>query len=186
MKLFDTHIHLNDEELVARFDELIKRYEEMDLYVNIIGTDLQNSQLAIKQANLSTHAYCSIAVHPTEGYKLDIQEIIDTLRKMYETKPNKIIAIGECGLDYHYPETNREHQLKMFAAHIDLALELDLPLVLHIRDAHDDAITMLKKYPKLKNVIIHCYSDSLQYANQYAALGCYISFSGIITFKKMD
>lgn len=185
MKYFDTHIHLNIEPLKQQFSELINEYEKNDIFVNIIGTCIEDSLIAVEQANQSKNAYCTIGIHPTECYSLNLSETMDQLRKIYNTKPNKIIAIGECGLDYHYPDTNIKIQTEFFKAQIELSIELNLPLVLHIRDAHDDAISILSQY-NLKNVIIHCYTDNLGYAQAYVALGYYISFPGVITFKKLD
>lgn len=185
MKYFDTHVHLNIEPLKEQFNDLINEYEKNDIFVNIIGTCIDDSIIAIDQANQSKNAYCTIGIHPSECYNINLLETIAKLRNLYNTKPNKIIAIGECGLDYHYPDTNKQQQIEFFEAQIKLSIELNLPLILHIRDAHDDAINILKMY-KLKNVIIHCYTDNLNYAERYIKLGFYISFPGVITFKKMS
>lgn len=185
MKYFDTHVHLNIEPLKEQFNNLINKYEKNGIFINIIGTCIDDSIIAIDQANQSKNAYCTIGIHPSECYNINLLETIAKLRNLYNTKPNKIIAIGECGLDYHYPDTNKQQQIEFFEAQIKLSIELNLPLILHIRDAHDDAINILKMY-KLKNVIIHCYTDNLNYAERYIKLGFYISFPGVITFKKMS
>lgn len=185
MKYFDTHVHLNIEPLKEQFDSLMNEYEKNDIFVNIIGTCIDDSIIAIEQASQSKNAYCTIGIHPCECYNINLLDAINKLRMLYNTKPNSIIAIGECGLDYHYPDTNKQIQIEFLKAQIELSIELDLPLILHIRDAHDDAINILSEY-KLKNVIIHCYTDNLEYAKRYIELGFYISFPGVITFKKLS
>ncbi|MGL4950394.1 MAG: TatD family hydrolase, partial [Mycoplasma sp.] len=125
-------------------------------------------------------------IHPTETYNLHLKETIDELEKIYVSNSSKIVAIGECGLDYHYPDTNKEIQKEFFHAHIQLAIKLNLPLMLHIRDAHADALEILSQYPFKKDIIIHCYTDSLFFEKQYEARGYYISFPGVLTFKKAE
>jgi TatD DNase family protein len=98
-------------------------------------------------------------------------------------KKNKIVAIGETGLDYHYSDTNKEQQKLFFIKHIEIAKEFNLPLMVHVRDAHDDAIDVLTKYATGIKVIIHCYSGDRELVEKYTRLGFYISIPGIITFR---
>ncbi|MGL4951776.1 MAG: TatD family hydrolase [Mycoplasma sp.] len=186
MPIFDTHVHFSDEPLCSDFNDLIKVYREKNIWINIIGTNISDSLKSSQLCNEYENAFASIGIHPTETYNLNADETINTLREIYQKNPKKIVAIGECGLDYHYPDTNKEIQKKFFHEHIKLAIDLDLPLMLHIRDAHDDAIEILNQYPNKKDIIIHCFTDSIIYAKQYEAKGYYISFPGVITFKKAN
>ncbi|MGL4950242.1 MAG: TatD family hydrolase [Mycoplasma sp.] len=183
MPKFDTHVHLADSPLIEKIDDLIESYRKNDIWVNIIGTSINDS----KQASLLTakyeHAFASVGIHPTETYDLNLEETMQQIEDIYLSNKNKIVAIGECGLDYYYPETNKDIQKTFFIEHIKLSIKYDLPLMLHIREAHEDALEILGQYPNLKNVIIHCYTDNLKFAKEYESRGYYISFPGIITFK---
>ncbi|MGL4948488.1 MAG: TatD family hydrolase [Mycoplasma sp.] len=183
MLIIDTHIHMALEPLNERFEELIQEYKKNNIWINIVGTNLADSISSCEYSRRYENAFASIGIHPTDTYNIDLEETMNKLEELYNLNKDKVVAIGECGFDFHYEDTNKEIQEKFFRAHIELAIKLDLPLVLHIRDAHKEALELLLEYPNKKDIIIHCYTDNLEYALEYQERGYYISFPGVITFK---
>ena len=181
--LFDSHAHLND----ARFDEdreaLIQKLQEehVDLVLNP-GADIETSISSVELANKYDFIYAAVGVHPHDVGDLD-DTAIDTLRKL-ATENEKVVAIGEIGLDYYYDNYPRDIQQKWFIKQIELANELKLPIIIHDRDAHGDTLEIIKKYksPEI-GCVLHCYSGSVELAREYVKMGCFISLSGTVTFK---
>ena len=181
--LFDSHAHLND----ARFDEdreaLIQKLQEehVDLVLNP-GADIETSISSVELANKYDFIYAAVGVHPHDVKDLD-DTAIDTLRKL-ATENEKVVAIGEIGLDYYYDNSPREVQKEWFIKQIELANELKLPIIIHDRDAHGDTFEIIKKYksPEI-GCVLHCYSGNIELAREYVKMGCYISLSGTVTFK---
>jgi TatD DNase family protein len=190
MKTIDTHSHFN----LAQFDEdreaAIARMKEADVATICVGIDLETSKLAIDIAAENDTIWACVGQHPTEWKKeFDVVEFNDL------AQGKKVVAIGECGLDYFRPE-DREYkaeQVVLFRQQIELAIESGLPLMLHIRPdqgtmtAYDDAIEILKEYkeaaPQLTGTA-HFFAGDTRIAQQFLDLGFYISFSGVITFVK--
>ena len=181
--LFDSHAHLND----ARFDEdreaLIKKLQEehVDLVLNP-GADIETSISSVELANKYDFIYAAVGVHPHDVKDLD-DTAIDTLRKL-ATENEKVVAIGEIGLDYYYDNSPREVQKEWFKKQIELANELKLPIIIHDRDAHQDVFDIIRdtKSPEI-GCVIHCYSGNVELAKEYVKMGCYISIPGTVTFK---
>lgn len=182
--IFDTHIHLNDKKI----------YENLDFYIQdalnkgvkkflCVGYDLESSKIAIEIANKYHEVYASIGIIPTE-YKQYNDDSINSLRKLMD-KSNKIVAIGEIGLDYYWEkeESVRTLQKKIFIEQIELANELNLPISIHCRDAYKDTLDILKKHTCIKKGIMHCFSGSLESAKEFIKLGYLIAFGGVLTFK---
>lgn len=182
--IFDTHIHLNDKKI----------YENLDFYIQdalnkgvkkflCVGYDLESSKLAIEIANKYHEVYASIGIIPTE-YKQYNDDSINNLRKLMD-KSNKIVAIGEIGLDYYWEkeESVRTLQKKIFIEQIELANELNLPISIHCRDAYKDTLDILKEHACIKKGIMHCFSGSLESAKEFIKLGYLIAFGGVLTFK---
>ncbi|MDY4936922.1 MAG: TatD family hydrolase [Candidatus Onthovivens sp.] len=182
--IFDTHIHLNDKKI----------YENLDFYIQdalnkgvkkflCIGYDLESSKIAIEIANKYHEVYASIGIIPTE-YKQYNDDSINNLRKLMD-KSNKIVAIGEIGLDYYWEkeESVRTLQKKIFIEQIELANELNLPISIHCRDAYKDTLDILKEHTCIKKGIMHCFSGSLESAKEFIKLGYLIAFGGVLTFK---
>lgn len=182
--IFDTHIHLNDKKI----------YENLDFYIQdalnkgvkkflCVGYDLESSKIAIEIANKYHEVYASIGIIPTE-YKQYNDDSINNLRKLMD-KSNKIVAIGEIGLDYYWEkeESVRTLQKKIFIEQIELANELNLPISIHCRDAYKDTLDILKEHTCLKKGIMHCFSGSLESAKEFIKLGYLIAFGGVLTFK---
>lgn len=182
--IFDTHIHLNDKKI----------YENLDFYIQdalnkgvkkflCVGYDLESSKIAIEIANKYHEVYASIGIIPTE-YKQYNDDSINNLRKLMD-KSNKIVAIGEIGLDYYWEkeESVRTLQRKIFIEQIELANELNLPISIHCRDAYKDTLDILKEHTCIKKGIMHCFSGSLESAKEFIKLGYLIAFGGVLTFK---
>lgn len=182
--IFDTHIHLNDKKI----------YENLDFYIQdalnkgvkkflCVGYDLESSKIAIEIANKYHEVYASIGIIPTE-YKQYNDDSINNLRKLMD-KSNKIVAIGEIGLDYYWEkeENVRTLQKKIFIEQIELANELNLPISIHCRDAYKDTLDILKEHTCIKKGIMHCFSGSLESAKEFIKLGYLIAFGGVLTFK---
>ena len=189
MKYIDTHTHTNCLELVEKFDEIIKDIENLDMYINIVGNNIDDSILAIKQSQNSDNSFCTIGIHPNE-FKDDqsIDESITILEQLYLNNKEKVRAIGEIGLDYHFnPSQERILLQKLwFEKQINLATKYNLPVVMHIRDAHNDAYEIIKQYYDKTTFIVHCFCGTIDDVFRYNELNCYISISGIITFKNND
>lgn len=180
--LFDSHAHLND----ARFDEdreaLIQKLQEehVDLVLNP-GADIETSISSVELANKYDFIYAAVGVHPHDVKDLD-DTAIDTLRKL-ATENEKVVAIGEIGLDYYWNTDNKKLQKKAFIEQIKLANELDLPIVIHTRDAIMDTLEILKENPVKNKGVFHCCPQNRELIKEGLKLGFYISFAGPITFK---
>lgn len=187
MKYFDCHTHTNYEPLSNELDTIFATNLENNLGMNIVGCDLVSSELAIEHAKKNQFSFASIGIHPENAkYKIDINDQIEKLEKLYLSNKDKIISIGECGLDYYYESTDeiKKIQNELFIAQIELALKLDLPVMMHIRDAHLDAIEIISKYKHTNlKFIVHCFSANSNELEKYLKLNCYYSVGGAATFK---
>lgn len=180
--MIDTHFHLNDD----RYNDLdknqiIKQANDAGIEIMLnVCADPKEMEVVIEQANKYNNVYASVGVHP--HYANDVnEELINKMEKL--AKDKKVIAIGECGLDYFYDERcSNQVQHDAFIMHLELAKKLNLPVIIHSRDAHDDTLAILKNYPTVTK-IMHCYSYSRELMNEFVKLGCYISFAGPVTFK---
>ncbi len=180
-KLFDTHCHLNIQPYLGELDKYINLLNENSTLVNVVGTNYEDSLIACEIAK-HHQMYATVGIHPNDVIHYDTR-IINQLDDLIKQEKPYIVAIGETGLDYHFEGYDKNKQADFFRKHINLAIKHHLTLVLHIRDAHDDAIKILKEYNNLPNTIIHCFTGTMKDALAYISMGCYISFSGIVTFK---
>lgn len=177
---FDTHTHLDDE----RFDEDREQVVQsicdagVSLAVNI-GADMESSEKSIAIAKQYDFIYAAVGVHPHDAEQMTDADIA-RLEKM--TSFEKVVAIGEIGLDYYYDNSPRELQKKWFLRQIELAKKLNLPYIVHDRDAHADCMQIIKESGYFRGVM-HCYSGSPEMAQELLKLGFYISFAGPVTFK---
>lgn len=182
MKFYDTHCHLCCSPLLEKANEIINECTKQEVLINNVGVDVETSKICIEQANKYENCYAIVGVHPSEVNDIDSQII--EIKRLCENK--KVVAIGETGLDYHYKPFEKQKQIDSFIKHINLAREVNLPLVVHTRDASDDTYKILKENTKNQKVLIHCFSGDKEELLNYLSLGCYISISGIITFKKSE
>lgn len=179
--IFDSHAHYDDESFNEDRDKVIQELIENDI-VGILncGASLQGAIDSVKLADKYNIFYAAVGIHPEFANIVD-EEVIDKLMELAENK--KVRAIGEIGLDYHYEENpSREIQKNAFIKQMELAEKLNLPVVIHDRDAHEDTLNILKKFPKVIGVI-HCFSGSSEFAKECLKLGYYIGFTGVVTFK---
>jgi TatD DNase family protein len=179
---FDTHAHYDDPAFDSDREELLTRTlpdSGVELIINI-GSSMENSRRAIQLAERYPYVCAAVGVHPSDAEVIDIAEL-----ERLAAHP-KCVAIGEIGLDYHYPEPTRQIQFQALRNQLELAGKLGKPVVFHDRDAHEDSLSTVREYcqrfPKLRGVF-HCYSGSLETALELIKLGWYISFTGVITFK---
>lgn len=180
MMLFDTHAHLLDERFDEDREELIGRLPlEGVEYVVEASSDLADSVRAAALAKEHRMIYSAVGVHPHSAGEWD-QKIAVALRSL--AKEEKVVAIGEIGLDYHYDFSPRETQKKAFEQQVELALEVNLPIVVHSREATADTLEILRKFPQVRGEL-HCFSGSAETARELVKMGFYIAFGGALTFK---
>ena len=189
MKFFDSHAHYYDErfseELQGGADGIIGALlSESVSYIVNVGTSPESSRLAIEQAKKHENMYTAIGIHPSDSQylKTSPEEALADIEALILDKKNKCVALGEIGLDYHYPDTDRDVQMTYFEAQMRLAEKLSLPVVIHDRDAHGDVMDVIRRHPNVKGVL-HSFSGSAEMAEELVRLGYMISFSGTLTFK---
>lgn len=178
MKLVDTHCHIYGESYKEDLDEVLARAgEDLEFVVNI-GYDLNSSQIAVELANKYPFAYATVGVHPTDisGYSEEVEEKLLEL-----VKNKKVVAIGEIGLDYYWMKDPKEVQAVYFRKQMDLARKLNLPVVIHTRDAMEDTVNILNEYKDVKG-IMHCYPGSYETAKTLMDR-YYFGVAGVLTFK---
>ncbi len=187
MKYFDSHAHYYDErfceELMMSVDDFIDALlrDNVSGIVNV-GTSPDSCRAAIEQAARHTGMYTALGIHPSDTRFLsDIDSELEDIRRMILAPSSKCVALGEIGLDYHYPDTDKERQMNYFCRQMELAGELNMPVVIHDREAHEDIMGVIRKYPGVSG-ILHSYSGSTEMALELIKMGYYISFSGTLTF----
>ncbi len=179
--MIDSHSHLFEEDFKLDIDDCIKRCIDNNVNkVILVGFSYETNRLAQEYAKKYDIFYPTAGIHPDEADQ-NYLEKIDELKSF--VKNNRVYAIGECGMDYHYTKENAEIQKIIFRAQIELSIEMNLPLIIHMRDATKDTYDILNEYKgKLKGVM-HCYSGSLEMAYEFIKLGFHISLGGPVTFK---
>jgi TatD DNase family protein len=200
LQLIDTHCHIQMNSFDVDADEVIQKTLKKGVMMNVVGTQYETSRQAVEMAQKYEGIFASVGLHPTHLFPefFDSNDIIDKTtetefdyekyKKLAQNK--KVIAIGECGLDvYRLPEdVNRQEvlikQTRVFLQHVSLAQEVRLPLVIHVRSAHQEMIEILKTQQAQKELegVIHCYDSNWEYASQFIDLGFYLGFTGILTF----
>jgi len=181
MDFFDSHAHYNDEYFKDKKDELIpKMYKDEITNIVCAGYNLAGSKEAIEIANKYPHIFATCGISPNdieEQVEKDIEEIENL------AKNKKVVAIGEIGLDYYWNKDNKELQKQVFIKQIELANRLNLPIVIHTREAVMDTLEILKTHPVNKKGVFHCCPLNQELIKEGLKLGFYISFSGNVTFK---
>lgn len=179
--LFDTHAHLDDHRFDSDREALLARLPEqgIGLLMNP-GWDLPSSQSAVALAQAHSWIYAAIGSHPDAADRLGA-DVLEAYRQLVKKNP-KVKAIGEIGLDYHHEDVPRQQQILCFREQMALARELSLPVIVHEREAHEDALEILREFPQVTGVF-HCYSGSAEMAKLLVSKGWYIGFTGVITFK---
>ena len=182
--IIDSHCHLDYEPLINNIDQILLNAKKNDITKLLtIGTSLESSIKVLDIINKYSNVYGAIGIHPnsTTG---NLEKLDDILTLKNNNK--KVIAFGETGLDYFYKRSEKNDQIFAFEKHIEFSITENVPVIIHTRDADDDTISIIKKYYKKTNFLIHCFTGTLDFAKKLLDLNCIISFSGIITFKKSN
>src|SRR3712207_7190625 len=177
--IFDSHAHYDDERFNEDREDVIKEIRENGV-INVLncGASMEGARDSFKLANKYDFFYAAVGIHPENAYELT-EENYEEIKEM--TKNPKVRAIGEIGLDYYWEENPpREKQKEVFRKQMELAKELNMPVVIHDRDAHGDTLEIMKEFPEVKGVV-HCFSGSVEFACECLKLGYYIGFTGVVT-----
>lgn len=178
--LFDTHAHLDDRAFDCDREALISGLREKGIaLVMNPGCSLESSKNAVALAKKYPFLYAAVGSHPDAADEVD-EAVLNEYRLL--CREEKVKAIGEIGLDYHYEDIPREIQKKAFRMQMALARELGLPVIIHQREALSDCLEILEDFPEVKGVF-HCFSGSAQTARELTAQGWYVGFTGVLTFK---
>lgn len=185
MELIDTHSHLTFDSLIQDIDGVVARSKAAGVTSWLtVGTDPQQNRKAIELADKFENMYASVGIHPHDAKDLTA----DTLTELKElAQSEKVVAIGETGLDFHYNLSPQPDQKRAFAAQLTIAKELNLPVIIHCREAFDQTMEILDRHGHgLKAVVFHCFSGSAEQAKIVLDYGFYISFTGVVTFKNAE
>jgi len=180
--IIDSHIHLNDEDLFPRVEEVIIKAKEEGVKAFIcVGYDRESSEMALDIATMYDEVYAVIGIHPGAAKRYKEEDLIWLEQNL---KHEKVVAIGEIGLDYYWEKTHEIKQKELFIKQINLANTYRLPIVVHMRDATNDTYEIIKQYrDKELSGVMHCYSGSWEYVKNFTDLNLYISLAGPVTFK---
>ncbi len=185
MELIDTHCHLTFDPFTDQIEQVLRRSREAGVTSCItVGTTLEDSQKAIELAERHDNLYATVAVHPHEA-----KTVTDKTMAQLETlaQSEKVVAVGETGLDFHYDFSTPEQQKEAFTRHLELAADLNLPVIIHSREAFDETLTIMNEFQStLPKVVFHCFSGSAEQAKILLDKGWYISFTGVVTFKNAE
>ena len=181
--MIDTHCHLTDPRLYRQYDAVLARAAEAGVdRVVTIGTNLEDDQAAIELCRLRPQIRCAIGVHP--NYVADAN--FDDLPKLRELQKHpSVVALGEMGLDYHYDRAPRDRQKYFFVRQLEMAEELQRPVVIHCRDAVDDTLAVMKSFADV-SAVFHCFTGTRGEARKILDAGYLLGFTGVITFAKND
>ena len=187
MVLVDTHAHINFAKFKDDLDATIAKAFNADVkYILNIGTDLKTTQESVALAKKYEAVYAAAGIHPTDAAELDIDEAVNAIEAFL--REDKVVAIGEVGLDYYHDAASHEEQKKLLRAFIKLQKKASLPLILHVRDAYEDFFSILNdEYGDgpVKGVV-HCFSGNKDHLKKALDLGLYVSITGPVTYKKSD
>lgn len=179
--IFETHAHFDDEAYDKDRDTLLKslNFHGVEALVNV-GASMASSRQSIELAKEYPFIYAAVGVHPEQVEELNE----DTMKKLEEmAKEEKVVAIGEIGLDYYYDDVPKDIQKKWFKEQLNLAVKLKKPVIIHSRDAAQDTMEMMKKYQGKLTGIIHCFSYSKECADFFVKSGYYLGIGGVVTFS---
>ena len=200
MQIFDSHAHYFDARFDGEYeggaDALLQAITPNPVsHILNVGTDIRTSRLAIEQAERYEGMFAAVGIHPGDchylpSFEIAMEELSELLGTPESRMERKIVALGEIGLDYHFDHygdipMSRELQMQYFHAQMQIAQYLELPVIIHDREAHGDCFETVLKYPKVRGVF-HSYSGSAEMASELVKRGWYISFSGVVTFKNAN
>lgn len=181
--LIDSHAHLNDKRLIGEVAKIVRDMpsDNLEAIINI-GYDIPSSKTSVELANLYENIYACVGIHPHDAKDAN-KDAYDYFCKVVENK--KVLGIGEIGLDFYYDHSPRDVQERVFIEQLELAHSLKKPVVIHLRDAYQVMLDLLKQNRKMLEygAMLHCYSGSKEMLLEFAKLNLYFSFGGAITFK---
>ena len=181
-KIIDSHAHYDDESFDADRDEVLKQITDNGV-IGILNCAASYDSLKTTDELTKKHDYIygALGIHPENANEMK-EDTLEEIKK-YISENLKIVAIGEIGLDYYLEENPpREVQKEIFRKQMNLARELNMPVVIHDRDAHQDTLEIIKEFPEVTGVV-HCFSGSVEFAKECIKLGYFIGFTGVVTFK---
>ena len=182
-KIFDSHSHYNNSAFSEDYDTLMQHLKDSGVgYVMNCGSSVEASRKAMEQSQMSDFMCFSAGIHPLDIEPETCDADFDKIEKM--AADPKCKAIGEIGLDYHYDDAAEpQKQKEAFIRQLDMAVKLDKPVIIHIREAMQDSLEILKMYEGKVRGVIHCFSGSAESAKVLVKMGYYIGFTGVVTFK---
>jgi TatD DNase family protein len=185
MELIDTHAHLTFPELEENIDAVVARSIDAGVTSWItVGTDTDQIKKTLALIEKHDNIYAAIGFHPHEAKQVTDGDF-EYLKE--SAKQENVVAIGETGLDFHYDHSPRDVQKEIFSKHLHIASEINLPVVVHTREAFDETLEILEEFEgRLKKVVFHCYSGTSEQTKKILDKGYFVSFTGIVTFKKTD
>ncbi len=177
---FDTHAHLDDAKFQEDREVVLEKIKKAGVsFVVNIGADMESSKASVELSSQHDFIYAAVGVHPYDAERMTEEDLTE-LEALSQNE--KVLAIGEIGLDYHYEDADREKQKEWFYRQIKLAEKLNLPYIVHNRDAHADCLAVIRKAGYYRGVM-HCYSGSAEMVPELIDMGFYLSFAGPVTFK---
>ncbi len=188
MELIDTHCHLTFEQLAGDIDNVLARSRSAGVTDWLtVGTDPHHNRQAVELAKRFENVFAAVGIHPHDAKDVTGRTITE-LKDL--AKDEKVAAIGETGLDFHYDFSPRPDQRRAFAAQLKIASELNLPVIIHCREAFDETMDILDEFirlqGRLKGVVFHCFSGTAEQARIVLDYGFYISLTGVVTFKNAE
>jgi len=188
MELIDTHCHLTFEQLAGDIENVLARSSAAGVTRWLtVGTDPQHNVRAVELANRFENVYAAVGIHPHDAKDVTGRTIAE-LKEL--ARGERVVAMGETGLDYHYDFSPRPDQRRVFAAQLKIAREMNLPVIIHCREAFDETMDILDQFirleGRLKGVVFHCFSGSAEQARMILDYGFYISVTGVVTFKNAE
>jgi len=181
--MIDSHCHLESRQYDGVVADVIARVREAQISTIVnIGTDIPTSHQSIALAERFEEVYAAIGVHPHAAKEFD-SDSAEALKEMLAHA--KVVALGEIGLDYYRDHSPRDVQRRVFREQLEIAVENDMPVVIHVRESFEDAFTILSDYcDRLSNVVFHCFSEDIDTARRVFDAGWIISVGGVVTYKK--
>ncbi len=180
MNLFDTHAHYDDSQFDVDRDSVLAGLPLAGVSLVLCpACNMQSARAVTALADRYPFVYAAVGIHPHDACHMGPEDV-ETLAQL--SRHSKVMAIGEIGLDYHYDYSPRDAQLFCLTQQMELAEALNLPVIIHDREAHEDTLNVVKSFPGVRGVY-HCYSGSLESAKTIVSLGYYISFTGVVTYK---
>ena len=188
MGIFETHAHYTDEKFNDDRDQVLNDMKNNNVeFIVEIGDNIERSKKAVELASNYSFMYSAVGIHPECVDEMNENDYEELEKLLDEKEKNKIVAVGEIGLDYYFTKENKDKQIEVFKKQLDIALRYNLPVVIHSREASQDTFDIIKEYcSKGLSGIVHCFAESIELAREYEKLGMYIGIGGVLTFKNSN